>query len=311
VRNNNIKYNCKGLKMTQGRKFKQILSENKPLQLLGVLNPFMALQLQKNGFQAAYLSGGGLSCFNYGIPDVGVVGLEEFTHAIRSITKVCDLPLLADADTGFGNPEICVQEYIKAGAAGLHIEDQTEDKRCGHLDGKSTVSVEEMTARIQAAVKGKTSGVVQDADFMIMARTDALATEGFNAAVSRIQAYIEAGADAVFAEAMPELDQYRRIRNAIGTDVPLLANVTEFGKIDLFTVQELEAQGVDMVLYPVSLARSMHGMVNKWLHEIKETGTTQGMVDRGELRPRSEYNAVIDYNPETDNRESVLKKLKK
>lgn len=297
--------------MTQGQKFKDILSETKPLQLLGVLNPFMALQLQKNGFEAVYLSGGGLSCFNYGLPDVGVVGLEEFTHAIGAITQVCDLPLLADADTGFGNPEKCVQEYIKAGAAGLHIEDQIEDKRCGHLDGKSTVSVEEMVTRIKAAVKGKTSGNIKDADFMIMARTDALATEGFNAAVSRIQAYIEAGADAVFAEAMPQLEQYKRIRSAIGKDVPLLANVTEFGKIDLFTADELKEQGVDMVLYPVSLARSMHGMMEKWLKEVKNTGTTQGLVDRGELRPRSEYNAVIGYDPTVDNRETVLEKIKK
>lgn len=295
--------------MTEGQKFKQALQNNNPLQLLGVLNPYMALQMKKSGFDAVYLSGGGLACFNYGIPDVGVVGLEEFTHAIQAIKKVSDLPLLADCDTGFGDPEKCVQEYIQAGAAGMHIEDQTENKRCGHLDGKSTVSEKEMVARIKAAVKGKTSGDIQDPDFMIMARTDALATDGFNAAVSRIVSYVEAGADAVFAEAMPSLDQYDRIREAIGPDVPLLANVTEYGKIDLFTSEELKEHGVDMVLYPVSLARAMHGMLENWLTEIKDTGTTKGLVDRGELRPRGEYNAVIDYDPEHDDRTTVLAKL--
>ncbi|MAI07361.1 MAG: methylisocitrate lyase [Magnetococcales bacterium] len=296
--------------MTAGSKFKQAIRNNKPLQLLGVLNPYMALQLQKSGFDAAYLSGGGLACFTHGIPDVGVLTMTDFTDAIYKITRVCNTPLLADCDTGFGNPEKCVQEYIKAGAAGLHIEDQTEDKRCGHLDGKSTVSTAEMVERIKQAVKGKTSGEIKDDDFMIMARTDALATEGFNAAVSRIVSYVEAGADAVFAEAMPDLEQYKRIREAIGPDVPLLANVTEYGKIDLFTSHELAEQGVDIVLYPVSLARGMHGVLENWLTEIKDTGTTQGMVDRGELRPRSEYNAVIDYDPDRDDRETVLAKLK-
>ena len=296
--------------MTAGSKFKQAIQNNKPLQLLGVLNPYMALQLQKSGFDAAYLSGGGLACFTHGIPDVGVLTMSDFTDAIYKITRVCNTPLLADCDTGFGNPEKCVQEYIKAGAAGLHIEDQTEDKRCGHLDGKTTVSTAEMVERIKQAVKGKTSGEIKDDDFMIMARTDALATEGFNAAVSRIVSYVEAGADAVFAEAMPDLEQYKRIREAIGPDVPLLANVTEYGKIDLFTSHELAEQGVDIVLYPVSLARGMHGVLENWLTEIKDTGTTQGMVDRGELRPRSEYNAVIDYDPDRDDRETVLAKLK-
>lgn len=296
--------------MTPGSKFKQAIQNNKPLQLLGVLNPYMALQLQKSGFDAAYLSGGGLACFTHGIPDVGVLTMTDFTDAIYKITRVCNTPLLADCDTGFGNPEKCVQEYIKAGAAGLHIEDQTEDKRCGHLDGKSTVCTAEMVERIKQAVKGKNSGEIKDEDFIIMARTDALATEGFNAAVSRIVSYVEAGADAVFAEAMPDLEQYKRIREALGPDVPLLANVTEYGKIDLFTSHELAEQGVDIVLYPVSLARSMHGVLENWLTEIKDTGTTQGMVDRGELRPRSEYNAVIDYDPEHDDRETVMAKLK-
>lgn len=296
--------------MTSGSKLKQAIQNNKPLQLLGVLNPYMALQLQKSGFDAAYLSGGGLACFTHGIPDVGVLTMADFTDAIYKITRVCSIPLLADCDTGFGNPEKCVQEYIKAGAAGLHIEDQTEDKRCGHLDGKSTVSTADMVERIKQAVKGKTSGEIKDEDFIIMARTDALATEGFNAAVSRIVSYVEAGADAVFAEAMPDLEQYKRIREAIGPDVPLLANVTEYGKIDLFTSHELAEQGVDIVLYPVSLARGMHGVLENWLTEIKDTGTTQGMVDRGELRPRSEYNAVIDYDPDRDDRETVMAKLK-
>ena len=297
-------------KITPGAKLKQVIKEGDPLQLLGVLNPFMMMQLEKNGFQAAYLSGAGLSCFNYGIPDVGVVELDDFAYHIGCMTRLSSLPLLADADTGFGDPAKTVQTYIKKGAAGLHIEDQTEDKRCGHLDGKSIVSKAEMVERIKAAVKGKTSGSVKDEDFVIMARTDALATDGFNAAVERIISYVEAGADAVFAEAMPDLEQYDRIRGAIGPDVPLLANVTEYGKIDLYTAKQLKEHKVDIVLYPVSLARGMHGLVNNWMAEIQKTGTTQGMVDRGELRPRSEYNAILNYDPTTDNRETTLERLR-
>lgn len=293
-----------------GLKLKNAIQNEKPLKLLGVLNPFMMFQLEEAGFRAAYLSGAGLSSFNYGVPDVGVVDLEEFCTHIKTLTRLSKIPLLADADTGFGDPEKTVQRYIETGAAGLHIEDQTEDKRCGHLDGKSTVSKEEMVARIRAAVKGKMSGAIQDEHFMIMARTDALATEGFDAALERILAYVEAGADAVFAEAMPELEQYTRIKAALPKGVPLLANVTEYGKIKLYTAEELKAHGADMVLYPVSLARAMHGMVKGWLNEIKETGTTQGLVDRNELKARDYYNSVIGYNPKTDGRESVLKKFK-
>lgn len=296
--------------MTPGLKLKQAIQNAKPLQLIGVLNPYMMMQLENNGYQAAYLSGGALSCFSYGVPDVGVVGVDDFAYHIACMARMSDLPLLADADTGFGDPEETVQIYIANGAAGLHIEDQTEDKRCGHLDGKSTVSKAEMVERIKQAVKGKTSGDVKDEDFVIMARTDALATDGFNAAIERIVSYVEAGADAVFAEAMPDLEMYNRIRSAIGPDVPLLANVTEYGKIDLYTADELKAHHVDMVLYPVSLARAMHGVTDNWMKEIKKTGTTQGLVDRGEIRPRSEYNAVIGYDPQVDNLETVLEKLK-
>ncbi|MFT7144216.1 MAG: methylisocitrate lyase [Alphaproteobacteria bacterium] len=295
---------------TPGAQLKYAIKQESPLQLLGVLNPFMAMQLEHNGFKAAYLSGAGLACFNYGIPDVGVVELDEFAYHIGCITRLSNIPLLADADTGFGDPEKTVQTYIEKGAAGLHIEDQGEDKRCGHLDGKSIVSKAEMVQRIKAAVKGKTSGNKVDEDFVIMARTDALAVEGFNAAVERIISYIEAGADAVFAEAMPDLEQYDRIRGAIGPDIPLLANVTEYGKIDLYTADQLKAHKVDIVLYPVSLARGMHGLVNNWMTEIKQTGTTRGMVDRGELRQRSEYNAILNYDPKVDNRDTILERLR-
>lgn len=289
-----------------GHHFRTALQQEKPLLIPGILNPFMALQAKEAGFHAAYVSGAGLSNFNYGVPDVGVIELDEVAHAVRAITRVCDMPLLVDIDTGWNNPELAVRTLIEAGAAAIHIEDQTEDKRCGHLDGKAVVSTEEMCARIRAAVKGKGA----NKDFMIMARTDAYALEGLDGAITRMQAYIEAGADAIFAEAMTDLAHYDLIRKAIG-NVPLLANITEYGKTKLYTADELAAHSVDMMLMPVSVARAMHGMAMNWLREIHRDGTTKGMVERGELRPRSEYNAILNYNPETDNLTTIRSRLNK
>ncbi len=286
-----------------------IYAETAPLLVLGAPTPFVAMQMEAKGYKAAYLSGAGMSYFSYGIPDVGILGLDEVAAEVRKFCRVCDLPLLVDVDTGWNDPEKTTQTIIAAGAAGFHIEDQTEDKRCGHLDGKSIVPTTEMAERIKAAVKGKTSGQIKDPNFMIMARTDAFAIEGFEGAIKRIEAYIDAGATAIFAEAMTDLEHYRKIRDVIGKDIPLLANMTEYGKTPLFSQSELASVDVDIMLLPVSLNRAMHGMTTTWLDEIKKTGTTQGMVDRGELRPRHEYSDLIDYNPQTDSRETVLARL--
>jgi len=295
---------------TQGQNFKHALAAEKPLMLLGMPTPFVAMQMQAAGFKAGYLSGAGMSYFTHGIPDVGILGLEDIAYEIKKCRRVCDLPLLVDVDTGFENPQHTIEHIIAAGAAACHLEDQTEDKRCGHLDGKAIVSTEEMCERLTAAAKGMTSGKIKDADFLLLARTDALAVEGFDAALKRIEKYLEAGANAIFAEAMTDLEHYKKIREVIGAGVPLLANMTEYGKTPLFSQAELATADVDMMLLPVSLNRAMHGVVWPWLEEIKKTGTTQGLVDRGELRPRNEYSDLINYNPKTDNRETVLKRLK-
>lgn len=293
------------MKLTQGQKFKHALAAENPLMLLGIPTPFVAMQMQAAGFKAGYLSGAGMSYFSHGIPDVGILGLEDIVYEIKKCRRVCDLPLLVDVDTGFADPKETIEQIIAAGAAACHLEDQTEDKRCGHLDGKSIVSTEEMCARLVAAAKGTKN----DPDFLLLARTDALAVEGFDAALRRIEKYLEAGANAIFAEAMTDLDHYKKIRNVIGADVPLLANMTEYGKTPLFSQTDLKTADVDMMLLPVSLNRAMHGVVWPWLEEIKQTGTTQGLVDRGELRPRHEYSDLIDYNPQTDTRDTVLKRL--
>lgn len=292
---------------TKGQLFRTALQQEKPLLIPGILNPFMALQAKEAGFRAAYISGAGLSCFNYGVPDVGIISLDEVAHAVRAIARVSNLPLLVDIDTGWDSPEHAVRTLVEAGASAVHIEDQTEDKRCGHLDGKAVVTTEEMCARIRSAVKGKSA----DKDFVIMARTDAYALEGLEGAITRMKAYVEAGADAIFAEAMTDLEHYDIIRNAIGKDVPLLANITEYGKTPLYTADELAAHSVDMMLMPVSVARAMHGMAMNWLREIHRDGTTKGMVERGELRPRHEYNAILNYNPATDNLSTIRARLNK
>ncbi|MBI1363688.1 MAG: methylisocitrate lyase [Proteobacteria bacterium] len=295
--------------MTPGQKLKAALKAEKPLHLLGILNPYMGMQVQAAGFKAAYVSGAGLSYFNYGVPDVGVVALEEVCYEAKKITRIVDIPILVDADTGWDDAQKTVEAFIASGIAGLHLEDQTEDKRCGHLDGKSIVGTEEMCARIRAAVKGKTSGKVRDADFMVMARTDAFALEGMNGTISRMQAYVEAGADAIFAEAMTDLKHYDQIRAALGPNVPLLANMTEFGKTELYTRDQLAKHGVDMMLSPVTLARSMHGGVFDWLGDIRTKGSTQQLVDGGQLKPRSRYSDLLDYDPKTDNRDTILARL--
>ena len=232
-----------------GKAFRAALTKENPLQIVGTINANHALLAQRAGYQAIYLSGGGVAAGSLGLPDLGISTLDDVLTDIRRITDVCSLPLLVDADIGFGssafNVARTVKSMIKAGAAGLHIEDQVGAKRCGHRPNKAIVSKEEMVDRIRAAVDAKT-----DPDFVIMARTDALAVEGLDAAIERAQAYVEAGAEMLFPEAITELAMYRQFADAV--QVPILANITEFGATPLFTTDELRNAHVAMALYPLS-----------------------------------------------------------
>src|SRR5512134_837957 len=238
--------------MSAGRRFREALSQEKPLQIVGTINANHALMAKRVGYRAIYLSGGGVAAGSLGMPDLGISNLDDVLTDIRRITDVCDLPLLVDVDTGFGasafNVARTVRSLIKFGAAAMHIEDQVGAKRCGHRPGKELVSKEEMADRIKAAVDART-----DPAFFVLARTDALAAEGLERAVERAVACVEAGADGIFPEAITDLDMYTRFKKAV--KVPILANITEFGKTPLFTVEELRKADVDIALYPLSAFR--------------------------------------------------------
>src|SRR5580698_5636564 len=236
-----------------GSRLRAAVAEERPLQVVGAINAYVARMAEATGFRAIYLSGGGLAANSLGVPDLGISSLEDVLTDIRRITDASDLPLLVDADTGWGgafNIARTVRSMIRAGAAGLHIEDQVSAKRCGHRPGKEIVPLDEMVDRVKAAVDART-----DRGFVIMARTDALASEGLERAIERALACVEAGADMIFPEAISELDQYQRFRQAVG--VPILANITEFGKTPLYTREELGAAGVDIVLYCCAAYRAM------------------------------------------------------
>jgi methylisocitrate lyase len=250
---------------TPGARFRLAVQAERPLQVVGAINAYVARMAQATGFQALYLSGGGVAANSLGLPDLGISGLEDVLIDVRRITDACELPLLVDADTGWGgafNIARTVRSMIKAGAAGLHIEDQVQAKRCGHRAGKELVSREEMVDRIKAAVDART-----DPDFIIMARTDALASEGLEAALDRVAACVEAGADMVFPEAVTDLALYRRFRERAG--VPVLANITEFGRTPLYTRDELGAAGVDIVLHCCSAYRAMNAAALNTLEIIR------------------------------------------
>ena len=254
--------------MSAGKKFREALKENGPLQIIGVINAYSAIQAEKVGAKALYISGAGVANASYGLPDIGMTMLEDVCIDIRRITGRCDLPLLVDADTGWGgafNIARTVKEMTKAGAAGCHIEDQVAQKRCGHRPNKELVSTEEMCDRLRAAVDGKT-----DPDFVVMARTDAHASEGQEATLARAQAYVEAGADMIFAEAIHTLEEYKAFTDVI--KVPVLANITEFGATPMFTVEELGNAGIDMVLYPLSGFRAMNKAALEVFKAIIEKG---------------------------------------
>ena len=278
--------------LSAGARFVKALADEKPLQIVGTINANHALLAQRAGYKAIYLSGGGVAAGSLGLPDLGITTLEDVLVDVRRITNVCDTPLLVDADTGFGpsafNIGRSVKDLIKAGAAAMHIEDQVGAKRCGHRPNKEIVSKGEMVDRIKAAVDART-----DDSFQIMARTDAIANEGIDSAIDRALAYIAAGADLVFPEAITELSDYKKFAQALKK--PILANITEFGLTPLFTRDELAANGVGMILYPLSAFRAMNKAAENIYQTIRRDGTQSGLIDsmqsRDELYERINYHA--------------------
>ncbi|MSG11156.1 methylisocitrate lyase [Escherichia coli] len=273
-----------------GQAFRAALTKENPLQIVGTINANHALLAQRAGYQAIYLSGGGVAAGSLGLPDLGISTLDDVLTDIRRITDVCPLPLLVDADIGFGasafNVARTVKSMIKAGAAALHIEDQIGAKRCGHRPNKAIVSKEEMVDRIRAAVDART-----DPHFVIMARTDALAVEGLDAAIDRAQAYVEAGADMLFPEAITALSMYRQFADAV--QVPILANITEFGATPLFTTDELRSANVAMALYPLSAFRAMNRAAEKVYNVLRLEGTQKSVIDI--MQTRNELYESINY----------------
>lgn len=281
-----------------GAAFRLAVKEESPLQVIGAINANHALLAKRAGYRAIYLSGGGVAAGSLGLPDLGISTLDDVLTDVRRITDVCDLPLLVDVDTGFGatafNVARTVKSMLKFGAAAIHIEDQVGAKRCGHRPNKEIVSTSEMVDRIKAAVDART-----DEDFVIMARTDALASEGLHAALDRAAAYVEAGADMLFPEAITELPMYQKFAHAVR--VPVLANITEFGATPLFTVDELKSADVALVLYPLSAFRAMNKAAENVYTAIRRDGTQKRVIDtmqtRMELYERINYH---DYEHQLD-----------
>lgn len=272
-----------------GARLRAALELEKPLQVVGVINAYAALLAERAGFRAIYLSGGGVAAGSLGVPDLGISTLEDVLTDVRRITDASSLPLLVDVDTGFGsafNIARTVRSLVKLGAAGLHIEDQVQSKRCGHRPGKAIVSKEEMVDRVKAAVDARS-----DPEFVIMARTDALAVEGLPAALERAAACVQAGADMIFAEAVPDLPTYTAFARAVG--VPILANITEFGQTPLFTAAELAYAGVGLVLYPLSAFRAMSAAAQQVYQAIRAEGSQKSVLPL--MQTRAELYDVLNY----------------
>ena len=288
-----------------GTRFRQALEEEKPLQIVGTINAYHARLAEHSGFRAIYLSGGGVAAGSLGLPDLGISNLDDVLVDIRRITDVCSLPLLVDVDTGFGasafNIARTTRALVKFGAAAMHIEDQVGAKRCGHRPGKELVSTEEMADRVKAAVDART-----DPSFVVMARTDALAVEGLEAAIDRACRCVEAGADAIFPEAMTELSMYRRFAEAV--KVPVLANITEFGSTPLFTVDELRSAQVGMVLYPLSAFRAMNKAALNVYEHLRADGTQKHVVDT--MQTRAELYQHLGYHEYEDKLDQLFAKKK-
>ncbi len=273
-----------------GEKFRTALKGESPLQIIGTINANHALLAKRAGYRAIYLSGGGVAAGSLGVPDLGITTLEDVLIDVRRITAVCDLPLLVDIDTGFGpsafNIQRTIRSLIDAGAAAAHMEDQIGAKRCGHRPNKEVVSITEMTDRIKAAVIARGSD-----SFYLIARTDAVAVEGLDSAITRAKAYVDAGADAIFAEAIRTLEDYKRFTTEI--KVPVLANITEFGLTPLFTLDELRGAGIAMALYPLSAFRAMNKAAEHVYEVIRKEGTQKSVL--GEMQTREELYERINY----------------
>ena len=291
-------------RLTTGGLFRRAVAEEKPLQVAGTINAYTARLAEATGFKAIYLSGGGVAANSLGIPDLGISTMEDVLTDVRRITDACALPLLVDIDTGWGgafNIARTIRQMIKAGAAAVHMEDQVGQKRCGHRPGKELVPAAEMVDRIKAAVDAKT-----DAAFVLMARTDALANEGLTAAIERAQAYVAAGADMIFAEAVTKLGEYTEFRKAVG--VPVLANITEFGQTPLWTREELGAAGVDIVLYCCGAYRAMNAAALKVYETIRGEGTQKNVV--GLMQSRADLYKYLDYHAYETKLDELLAKGK-
>ena len=284
--------------MTPGAKFRKALKDEKPLQVVGAINAYHAILARASGYRAIYISGGGVAAGSLGVPDLGISNLDDVLTDVRRITDACDLPLMVDVDTGFGasafNVARTVKSMIKFGAAAMHIEDQVGAKRCGHRPGKELVSKEEMVDRIKAAVDART-----DPDFFVIARTDALASEGFERMLERAQACVEAGADGLFPEAITGLEMYAKVCKAV--KVPVLANITEFGKTPLFTLEELRGAGIEIALYPLSAFRAANLAALRVYEDLRAHGTQQGSVKTMQTREDLyRYLGYHDYERKLD-----------
>ena len=277
-------------KQSPGSKFRKAVEQENPLQVVGAINAYAAILAEAAGFRALYVSGGGVAAGSCGVPDLGITTMEDVLTDVRRITDVTDLPVLVDIDTGWGgafNIARTIKSMIRAGAAAVHIEDQVQQKRCGHRPGKAIVSKEEMADRIKAAVDART-----DQDFVLMARTDAFAVESMEAAIERACICVEAGADMIFPEAVQELDQYRQFVEAV--KVPVLANITEFGKTPLFTDKELQSAGVKIALYPLSAFRAMSAAALKVYRAIRDDGSQKNVIDI--MQTRSDLYDYLGYH---------------
>lgn len=290
---------------TPGQKFRDAVAAEKPLQIPGAINAYTAMMAAHAGYRALYLSGGGVAYASNGLPDLGITDLHDVLDEARKITAAVDLPLLIDIDTGWGgafNIARTIKESIRAGVAAVHIEDQVAAKRCGHRPGKELVTREEMGDRVKAAIDAK-----NDPSFVVMARCDALAGEGLSSVIDRSAYYVECGADMIFAEAMTDLSHYQQIKDAV--KVPLLANITEFGKTDLYTTEQLGAHGVDMALYPLSAFRAMSRAAETVYTTLRRDGTQKNVLDL--MQTRAELYKYLDYHSYEDKLDQLFKDGKK
>ena len=291
--------------MSAGRKLREALLEETPLQVVGTINAYSAMMAEKVGYRAIYLSGAGVANGSFGLPDLGMTSLNDVLEDVKRITGACNVPLLVDIDTGWGgafNIARTIKDMTRSGAAGAHIEDQVAQKRCGHRPNKEIVSCEEMEDRIKAAVDAKL-----DQDFLLMARTDALAVSGLQEVIDRAGRFQEAGADAIFAEAMTELSMYEKVVQSV--DVPVLANITEFGSTPLYTLEELGSAGVAMALYPLSAFRAMNQAALNVYSTLRSQGTQASLIDK--MQSRNDLYEFLGYHEYENKLDTLFSKEKK